>query len=296
MKNFIMLFTEKEGTSAMMRLLDEFDQVSVVHQVEDKGWEPFDWHNSGTMNLGDLVSCLNQIYSDSPLDLNSLNSLYLKSAHYPLDYFDKSKSVGFKMRYRPPKNIFRRPNQLKWRETVARIYRQPFIPYFRKVFDQALLDNDVVVFFAVRQDVLRWALSSYHGDGKGGKGHLQFDVAAGKVDPNALPKIYVDPEQFDKEIIRCERQHQKRKKLFDRLKSKGIRCYPVTYEDFVENKEDFFRKIFDALEVNVSNDEIASRINKEVKVRKVHSSEISSFVENHEEILQKFGDRFVSWA
>lgn len=45
MNNFIVLFEEKEGTSPLVRLLDNFERVSAVHHENAGGWEPFDQHN-----------------------------------------------------------------------------------------------------------------------------------------------------------------------------------------------------------------------------------------------------------
>lgn len=56
--------------------------------------------------------------------------------------------------------------------------------------------NDTVVFLAVRQDVFRWGLSKYHGDGTGQPpGHLQFKLARGELQKSEIGKIHVDPER-----------------------------------------------------------------------------------------------------
>jgi hypothetical protein len=44
MNNFIVLFEEKEGTSPLVRLLDNFERVSVIHHENGGGWKPFDQH------------------------------------------------------------------------------------------------------------------------------------------------------------------------------------------------------------------------------------------------------------
>ena len=36
MQNFIILFKGSEGTSPLVRLLDEFDQISIIHQVDNQ--------------------------------------------------------------------------------------------------------------------------------------------------------------------------------------------------------------------------------------------------------------------
>ena len=42
MRDFIIFFEEKKGTSPLVRLLDNYCGISVVHQTENRGWEPFD--------------------------------------------------------------------------------------------------------------------------------------------------------------------------------------------------------------------------------------------------------------
>ena len=49
------------------------------------------------------------------------------------------------------------------------------------------------------------------------------------------------------------------------------------------------------LELQVTNDEISKVLNEEEYLKKVHSDDISEFVENHEEVANRFSDRFVSW-
>jgi hypothetical protein len=40
MNNFIVLFEEKEGTSPLVRLLDNFERVSVVHHENQSSFAP----------------------------------------------------------------------------------------------------------------------------------------------------------------------------------------------------------------------------------------------------------------
>jgi hypothetical protein len=41
-KNFIILFEEKEGSTPIVRLLDNFNEIDIIHQPLNSGWEPFD--------------------------------------------------------------------------------------------------------------------------------------------------------------------------------------------------------------------------------------------------------------
>ena len=80
MRNFIIIFAEKEGTSPLVRLLNNFEQISIIHQVDVIDWEPFDIHNRGAMTLGNLERCLDMIFSNDAIDFNQLNQIYTGTA------------------------------------------------------------------------------------------------------------------------------------------------------------------------------------------------------------------------
>lgn len=80
MRNFIIIFAEKEGTSPLVRLLNNFEQISIIHQVDVIDWEPFDIHNRGAMTLGNLERCLDIIFSDDAIDFSQLNQIYTGTA------------------------------------------------------------------------------------------------------------------------------------------------------------------------------------------------------------------------
>ena len=42
MRDFVLFFEEKEGTSAMMRWADRLDGVDVLHHTNGRGWEPLE--------------------------------------------------------------------------------------------------------------------------------------------------------------------------------------------------------------------------------------------------------------
>jgi len=80
MRNFIIIFAEKEGTSPLVRLLNNFEQISIAHQVGVIDWEPFDIHNRGAMTLGNLERCLDIIFGNEAIDFSQLNQIYTKTA------------------------------------------------------------------------------------------------------------------------------------------------------------------------------------------------------------------------
>ncbi|QXD31412.1 hypothetical protein [Candidatus Pelagisphaera phototrophica] len=80
-----------------------------------------------------------------------------------------------------------------------------------------------------------------------------------------------------------------------RLKRYGIKAYPILYEEFLENKHAFFKRIFKILNVDADDKAIEKSIGKGTALKKVHSNDISEFIENHEEIMERFGNRFTPW-
>lgn len=290
MKNFIIFFDEKEGTSALVHLLNNFDRISIIR---GKGWEPFDRHSCGRMSLKDLRSCLDLIFGREPTDFGRLNEIYLKTAKRPLQKVDTSVSVGFKMRFAPHGPVLPLTNALPiWNKSVTAITDWQ---YRRTMFD-VLKRNDVTVFIAVRQDLLRWGLSKYHGDGSGKRGHLQFKVARRKLSGIDLEPIHVDCSRLEKIITECREAHERKRRLLNALQSQDIAAYTLRYEDFLNNKEKYFSRLLDLLEIETSASDIRQTLSKGSPFRKVHSHAISEFVTNHEEVLEKIGTPFAAWS
>ena len=205
MRNFVIFFQGKEGSSALVRQLDRFEQISVICQVGRKGlaWEPFDKNACGAMTLSDRRRCLELIFNHEPLDMEALNHIYLKTATNRLGRFDKSNAVGFKMRFKPPWYT-------RW------WYRRSLLSLFARY--------RVLVLLLVRQDLLRWALSIYHGDGEGRPGALQFRLADGRISREDINTIEVDCERLDQEIAKCRLRHAYKKGLVAHLGARGSTC------------------------------------------------------------------------
>lgn len=296
MRNFIILFNEKAGTSPLVRLLDKFELISVVHQENNTGFEPFDRHNCGRMSLVDLEQCLDTIYDRGPRNTEALSRIYARKAKRPLAAMSEKGIVGFKMRFSParpyPFHIDRLP---VWNNLSDRLFREHYMRSFRNAMFDILKRHNVVVLLAVRQDVLRLALSKYHGDGTGKPGHLQFKLARGAINKDAIGKINVDCERLENIISKCEAIHAEKRLLMREFTQAGIQAHPILYEEFVTAKRSYLKNLFEVLELEVSDDEISRVLSQEEYLKKVHSDDISEFVENHEEVLNRFSDRFVSW-
>jgi len=290
LRNFVIFFEEKEGTTPLIHLLEQFQQISIVRQRGKQ--EPFDEHVCGPMTQANLRSCLELIFNDQPADMDALNEVYTTTAKEPLESFDKATSVGFKMRFVPKKlqsGLFAEIWPFgKWQSRRAK-------QAYRRMMLDLLGKYDVVVFIAVRQDIFRWALSKYHGDGTGKPGHLQFHLATGKISKDDLGKIHVDAGKFEALLRKCERSHARKRKLMTDLQARGVVVQPICYEDFLADKHAYFRNLLHALEIDLSAEEIKSVIDEGTYFKKVHSDDISEFVENHLEVIKKFGDRFVTW-
>lgn len=285
MRNFIVLFEEKEGTSILLRLLDKFENVSVIHQTNNRGWEPFDTHSCGPMPTKSLERCLDMILSNGPIDFTQLNQIYSTTSTNELEEITESPgSVGFKMRFVPPK-----------RPPFGSILSKFASLRFKRMMFDLLKRHDVVVLIAVRQDTLRWGLSKYHGDGTGKPGHLQFKLARGEMGRDDIGKIFVEPKQLGRILETCNRSYESKRQLTAELESAGIQTHPLFYEEFLTDKQQYFRQILSYLEQTPSQQEIDAVLSGKGEFEKVHSDDISSFVENHEEILDLYGDRFFAW-
>jgi hypothetical protein len=280
MRNFIIIFAEKEGTSPLIRLMNNFEKISVIHQMNIIDWEPFDIHNRGAMTLENLECCLNIIFDKDPINFVRLNQIYTETAKEPLQEFSEDGATGFKMRFTTP-----RKDSPFWNRLPENFTEDSF----RQMMFNVLKKNDLVVLLAIRQDILRWALSRYHGDGTGNPGHLQFRLANGKITREAIGKFHVDSKRFEMVISKCVEAHDRKQVLMEDFKLAGIDAHPVFYEDFLTDKQQYFSRILDLLEINTSIDEIDTALKKGEFFEKVHSDDISDFVVNHEEIMDKFG-------
>ena len=280
MKNFIILFDEKEGTSAIVRLLDNFDKISVLHHTGGLGWEPFDRHCCGKIDSEDLFDCLNIIFSSEKIDFKYLNKIYRRSSKEDLSSFGSlNVSKGFKMRLKNPSA----PGWMKVIPLLANYnYRKKMFRLFKRY--------NIVVFIAIRRDLLRWALSKYHGGGSGKPGHLQFALAEGRISRKDIEKIYVEESKLQRLIHKCEGSHAYKYKLASSLRKVGVEVRFLEYEEFLDDKVLFFKKIQRILGLHHEEDEEIHRIiEKGISLKKVHSNDISEFVLNSDDIMLKFG-------
>jgi hypothetical protein len=280
-RNFVILFEEKEGSTPIVRLLDNFSAIDIVHQVPNNGWEPFDLHRCGPISMRNYLRCLELIYSDQTPYMQELNRIYTATAPHPLQHFDKGKSVGFKMRFRPQRT----------KEWLRRVLEPAFTHYSIRRFRA----NEVVVFVTVRQDVFRWALSKYHGDGTGRAGHLQFKLAKGKIDRSQIPKTHVDLNAFGRLLESCERQILLKRRLIARLNRNGVTAWPMLYESFCNDTRGFFAEVLSRLELPSTEHGITAALEKGTRFQKVHGHDVREFVVNADDVMEEFGERYVSW-
>ncbi len=271
MKNFIIFNSEKEGSCALVSILNNFKQTEIISDFI----EPFDRHmflnNQGALGKDitkeDFLKCLSMIYDTSENHLAALNAIYSTYNSVCKFKFAPHTSHGFKMRLRK-----------QWNAEIFSLLKK----------------YDVTAFVLIRQDVLRWALSKYHGNGKGNSGHLQFyDVTI-----NDLPKIKVNWMVLKRIIRKCEERIAYRKGFFQDLRCAGVDAFPLYYEDFCNNRFFYFKQLLQKLSIEITDEEIKATVVKECDYKKVHPDDISTYVENHLEILRKYeayaGKRHIS--
>jgi hypothetical protein len=269
--DFVMFFDEKEGTTPIIRLLNNFPQVEVIRTMGE--WEPFDRHASGPMPLSSLRTCLDLVFSRTPVE--EINEIYQRTATRPLSPFRGDGSIGFKMRFTAPAGASEE--------------------LFARMMLEVLARHDVLVFLAVRQDLLRWALSKYHGDGTGRPGHIQFRLASGKLARNEIPRITVDTDRLERTIERCEAIHAEKRKLMAKLQDAGLDVVPVRYEDFLADPAACLSGLMAALGGEVSEEEAGDALATGAFVERVHGDDLSEFFNNAAELESRFGDRFERW-
>jgi hypothetical protein len=94
MHNFIIIFAEKEGTSPLIGLLNNFEKISIIHQVNTEDWEPFDIHNRGVMTLGNFERCIDIVLNKESINFKQLNQIYTRTAKKPLEEFSGNEVTG----------------------------------------------------------------------------------------------------------------------------------------------------------------------------------------------------------
>jgi hypothetical protein len=302
-KHFVIFFEEKEGSTAVVQSLDILPLVSVVRRETEGnrgGWEPFEWFNCGSLGPDRFRACLRMIFGKRPLDLSLLNGLYTRTAKAPLRPFDTSGSVGFKMRISAPWDI---PNltaasPYRRRRTVhylAKALRRVNRGAFRSLMMQELAELDVVAFIMVRQDIFRWAISKYHGDGTGRPGHLQFRLATSGPDSPEVPRIRIDPDRFGRVVDKCVRIHGVKRWWAESLESAGIPVHALRYEDFLADRVEFFAGMLDKIDAVMDRRVLRDHLDEGIPLRRVHGADISEYITNHEEITGLYGNRFIQW-
>lgn len=263
MKNFIIFNSEKEGSCALVQTLRRFTAISIISDY----LEPFDRHmflnpehGSGKdISKEDFLKCLPLIYGPEENSPEELNRIYGDHNNQCRFSFSKDTCRGFKMRFRK-----------EWKPELFSLLKM----------------HRVTAFVLIRQDLLRWALSHYHGDGTGKKGHLQFSPAA----ISTMPKIKVSWRQLRKQIKKCQGRIADKKRLLQELSDAGVEAFPLYYEDFCHKKADYLRCLLEKLDLAVNDREIERVMAADCGLHKVHADDISNFVENHEYITGKFQD------
>lgn len=295
MKNFVILFNEKEGTSVLMRILNNFPEIDIIHQIKNRGYEPFNSYEVGYMMHSEIAKCLDNIFQNTSTSFQKLNEIYVQSANTTIENFSYHNSRGLKMRFQPRGGHTTEVTKKINNKTITKSEIEENYNLYKTIMLNLFKRNKVVVFFAVRQDILRWALSKYHGDGTGKPGHLQGKLRSGKITRDEIGKIYVNPEDFKKTVDKCHKIIKQKRKLFLECHEFGIESYPVFYEKFKNEKIEYFSEFLSRLDIDYSKEQISTILSLGEHFEKVHSDDISTFVENHEEITELFGDEQIQW-
>ena len=294
MRDFILFFEEKEGTSAMMRWADRFENVRVVHHQNGRGWEPLEpYHLGFDVRQQEVETLLNLIYTQ-PRDFESLKAAYAeKVPERKLVSLPSDVSVGLKMRWKPPRVVHVGADAIDL--PVNRVFKRQRYRAYREYMAEMLHENNVVPMLAVRQNIFKWALSKYHGDGKGKAGHLQFRLASGAISKADIPKIHVDLKRFGRLVDQCRRKHDRKREFVTWMQSQGLGVKPLLYESFLNQPVDFFGGFLEELGHESDPLEIQSILTQDMELQRVHSGALHEYVDNHLELEEAFGNCFESW-
>jgi len=243
MKDFIIFFHGHEGSSATVSQLKKLDNIDII------GFEPFD-ANKKPLISKDIKKIFTLIFNKNVKKnyIEAINPIY--KYYYKRDFpeFDKSKSVGFKMRI---KNL------------------HDILPIAKK--------HNVVVFILFRHNILKWAISKCRPNS------YQFKLVKGQIQEN--PPLNIDFNMLDKKIEECKKLHEQKKMILNRCIKDRLRAYPIYYEYMNEDKEKYFGDILDKIGITLSPDELSNFIAKQNYFKKVHSDNLEDFVINYNELL-----------
>ena len=79
------------------------------------------------------------------------------------------------------------------------------------------------------------------------------------------------------------------------MQDAGVSVLPLRYEDFLGDRLTFFAGLLGKLDIAIDNRELEERLVQQIRLKRVHGSDISEYVENHREIIDLYGDRFIQW-
>lgn len=286
LRSFIIHFSEKEGTTAGVQLIDRLSEVSVLN-TQSRAWEPLSSHEVGPMRARDSIRFLDAAFGR---DDARARDLYTRSSVRTLSPIPATGGFGFKWRMAPARGRTMGFGIPGLRGAHLRLRRA----WFERALSRCLQRNRVVMFVAVRQDLLRWSLSKYR-DLENPKSHLQFRVQSGAVKREELEKLHVDVEVFGGIVDRCRAEHVGKQRRVEAWRRLGLDVVPLRYEDFLHDKPGWLRQVTDAVEVDVTDAELQQAIEAGSRLKKVHSNDISTFVSNHEEVMARFGDAWFGW-
>lgn len=262
---------EKEGSSAIIYFLKNHEGLDAILG------EPFDKHQffkekSGGLgkyiSLEDLETCLDLFWGEmkDSSGKEALLDIYKKynnnpERHRKIVDFLPSNPRGFKKR-------------LIW--GISDDERELYLRLMKR--------HQVCLFVLFRKDVFKWALSRYKA------GHLQFALMNGTIKQADIGPIHYDPVKLREIIQQNERLHKRKHQLISLAESRGVRSYPIYYEDFLYSKRDFLSQILTHLQLPIVENKILATLSQEIAFKKVHSDNPRDVISNYDEIVTHFGN------
>ena len=250
MNKFILISYGNEGSTAMLHTLNNFKNLKAFYN--NYGMEPFDYYNFDIKPTEDQTNKMIDYFFDDNIDSNKF-----------YDYYNSFFIGTNKTTYKEQKQNF---NFFKYRMEI----NNGFIKILQKY--------NIKCHFIYRKNIINFSLSRYFGN-------CQFDKSY------KVKKVVVDIEKFKKEVDISRFFINKKKTISATLKNNNIKIMDIYYEDFCNNPFDFFKKILMNINYfNLNQNYINKTLNMEIKLKKVHNEDISTYVINYNEVFKKYNN------
>ena len=226
MKDFILFFEEKEGTSAMVRWADRFENINVVHHENGRGWSPWAYHLGHSIRQKEIIDLLTRIYLSR--DMDGLRKHIHKSCQTGCLCFERQRLRRAQDALETAKGFYTGQRvvdvPLNW---AFKSHRQK--QYFSAMVE--LMQRQGGAYVGRSAKHLQVGALQISRRRSRQRRHLQFKLASGAISKKDIPKVQVNLKRFGKLIDECRRRHNQAR-VPARSPSKDFLCGPCCTSNF----------------------------------------------------------------